>query len=312
MTRLATWCTASLLPAVLAVLALTGCDAGVDPVLGTERAYTLYGFFDARSDTQAVRVLPVADRLERRGPEPIDAVVTATRLRTGETVTLRDSLVAFGGDRFGHVYWAPWAVAYAEPYRLTATRSDGVQSSVEVQVPPRTEPLVREFVTDARSLLVVVAWPGAPNLNEIEVTYHLAPDTLVDDTLVPVEYTFSYGFVAGEGASTDVVIDYLRDTRSIIADELLERGGPNPRRPIRLCEVDVRVLVSSDGWIPPDGAYDPEILVEPGTFSNVDNGFGFFGAGYVDTLRWDPPADVLRSGGFEPEPCDVDLREEEG
>ena len=42
------------------------------------------------------------------------------------------------------------------------------------------------------------------------------------------------------------------------------------------------------------------MLVQPGLMSNVDNGFGFVGAGYRIELTWLPDDDVVARSGFRP------------
>ena len=60
----------------------------------------------------------------------------------------------------------------------------------------------------------------------------------------------------------------------------------------------MRVHVGDENWISPIGVFDPDFLVEPGTFSNVDNGFGYFGSGYVETIALRPPVALIRRAGF--------------
>ena len=57
--------TAAALAVVL--VASAGCEEGVDAVLESTQPFTLYGFFNPRSDTQAVRVFPIEPILEPKG-----------------------------------------------------------------------------------------------------------------------------------------------------------------------------------------------------------------------------------------------------
>ena len=67
-----------------------------------------------------------------------------------------------------------------------------------------------------------------------------------------------------------------------------------PTHLIGLGRVEFRFLVADDSWNPPGGDFDFEVLSQPGAFSNVENGFGFFGAGYTASTEWFP-SDVVRT-----------------
>ena len=58
--------------------------------------------------------------------------------------------------------------------------------------------------------------------------------------------------------------------------------------PWRLAGVLMRVMVVSDDWIPPGGIWDQEVLAQPGTFSNVNDGFGFVGSSGRFSVEWIP------------------------
>ena len=73
---------------------------------------------------------------------------------------------------------------------------------------------------------------------------------------------------------------------------------------IALRRIELRLLVASEDWDPPGGTFDPDVLVQPGAFSNVENGFGFFGGGFTVSERWTPNIDLLRTIGYTFEaPC---------
>jgi len=55
-------------------------------------------------------------------------------------------------------------------------------------------------------------------------------------------------------------------------------SGPCPQLVLRA--LDLRVLIGDQMWDPPGGTFDPNILSQPKTMTNVENGFGFIGAGY--------------------------------
>ena len=274
---------------VLAALT-TGCEESVNPVLGTERAYTLYGFFNARADTQALRIFAIEDRLELTRPEPLDAEVASTNLDLGQRQVWQDSVVEFASGRFGHVYWSEFRAEFEHRYRLEAVRSDGAVTQVEVTVPPLSEPVLLPPTVAPRFVFYPVFWERAPRLNNIRVRYFTRCDTLSRI------FTFDYPEDQEKTSSgTVVTVNLSNDARSIFQKIL---GTSCVIQDLRLEEVELSVLVTNAEWVPPTGVYDPELLVEPGTFSNVENGFGFVGAGYPASIRWVPSEGALVAAGF--------------
>ena len=71
-----------------------------------------------------------------------------------------------------------------------------------------------------------------------------------------------------------------------------------PRDFICTRELTLTVHIGNEEWVSPVGLFDPDVLVEPGTLSNISNGFGFFGAGYTESVTWDPSNLLLIQAGF--------------
>ena len=157
-------------PGLLAlVLALGGCSETVDPTLEAEQAFTVYGYFNPRADTQAVRVIPIGMRIDEVASKT--AEVVSTDLLTGETHVWRDSLVSFGDGSQGYVFFAPFQAAYEHAYRLDVAGPDGANPTyAEARVPPEAAPvrLAPEFgYRDLeRFIALPVHWVGAPRVND--------------------------------------------------------------------------------------------------------------------------------------------------
>lgn len=270
---------------LLAFIALVGCDEAVEPTLGIERPFTLLGQFDADADTQAVRVIPIVPTIDTLDPEAIDAAVTSTRLPSGEARVWRDSLVQYPDGSQGHVFFAPFQVDYEAAYRLDVARSDGAAASVTVTVPPLTEvdSLAREGAfTDAKYVIGVM---NAPRLSGVQARYEFVGDVprfqIVRHSDLPERVPGGWR----------VAIPFIEDVQRLIA--VSETGE------VGLRSFEVSVFVSNEEWNvdAAGGAFDPEVLVQPGTLSNVENGFGFFGAGYRTGRRIVPTAqDQIRAG----------------
>lgn len=253
---------------LLALLAL-GCEDSVVPAGDAGRPFTLYAVLDPTEDRQALRLAAFRPGLDASADAEADAEVTSTDLNTGELVAWTDSLVAFGEGRFGHVFHADFRPVYGHTYRVEARRSDGAVSSAEVTVPPLVEPLPLEAVRSGTVVLPTL-WPGVPELNEPQVTYVVeAPDCEVRAVTLPASRP-AEPFEFGWRVETDLLAD---------AEAVFEALAPATS--LGLIAVRVGAHVASANWYPPGGTFDPEVLVDPNAFTNVRNGFGFVGAGYV-------------------------------
>ena len=282
------------LVAGLAVPIWTGCEEDITAVVGTDQVFTIYGVLTPEADTQWVRVFPIEPTLEPSPPEPIDARVTSVNEQTGETVTWTDVILQDERGRVGYYYWAPFQARHGHTYRLTVERSDGARSHVTVPVPPLTE-IVQSSISTVSSVILTLAVPDAPLLNRLEVAYRV-----------------KFGF--GEGTELTFPVDY--------SDQLIQRGGAwlipidmtkdyqdvrellrttlrfDPSFGVVLQYLSVRLMVTNAAWDPPGGAFDPNVLVQPETMSNVENGFGFVGAGYRLSRSWLPDSFATVRAGF--------------
>ena len=269
---------------MLATLLFSACETYVDPVIDTDIPYTMYGFFNPTSDTQAVRIYPVDGILERGDASPLDAVVTAINLSNGLQVAWRDSVVTYRDGEIGHVYWGRMSVAYEGRYRLEVRRSDGVVTAVEADVPPLTEGQPDDGNLSRPTLPINVLWPDAPNLIDISVVYETSNGN----------YEVLYGqeqIETSEGRV--VVVNFRQDAANIIQD-----GAFLGFQRAILYRMRMSLVVTNSEWTPPGGVFDPEVLVERGVFSNVDNGYGFVGGGYRAEVEWVPSDTLMTRAGF--------------
>ena len=275
------WC----LPFIV-LAGLIGCADSVDPFVDSGRAYTVYGMLDAHADTQAMRIFEIAGTLEMIRSEPLNATVTSIEIGSGMQHQWRDSVVQFANGHFGHVYWAAFRGDYNKTYAVEVKRPDGVRTTARVTMPPAAEPIrLSPTLGDGYAVLPVL-WRNAPRLHDIRISYETSLGTFKFD--YPLDQQ-----VRPEGVVVDIYLS--RDAREIFRTLNRERI---PITDLRLTEVILAVLVSSSDWVPPGGVYDPDVLIEPGVFSNVENGFGFVGAGYDTLLAFDPPDSVKVAAGI--------------
>ncbi len=298
---------------VIAVSALTalGCEEDVVGVLGTNHPFTLYGVFTPGPDTQWVRVFSITERLELIEPEPLDAEFKSFNLTTGQTHTWQDLITQDERGRYSHLYWAPFAVQYGETHRIEVARSDGEVSSVVVKIPEQSDLVEQEPELNFRRVRQPVLVEGATDrLIQVEVIYSLINSPNAQSTTPEVLLVYD----GRERMTPDGwIIDIeLSDDIQVLREELAKTGNWFPSFGVGLTSMTLRLMLVDDAWNPPDGNFDPEVLVQPGTLSNVENGFGFLGAGYRLETTWRPPSDALEQAGFRPTDDGDDEEDEEG
>lgn len=276
----------SVLVAAALLIGLSACEESVDVVLTTDRAFTVYGHLSPRTDTQAVRVFAIDGRIDRVRPEPLEARVWSVNVQTGESYSWRDSVIQFAADNFGHIFWSRFRPDYGSHHRLFLERPDGAEAHVEILMPPLSQPELLAPTVEQDYVLLPVLWEQAPRLNNIRVRYLTNMGS----------FLFAYSdaqFSRPEGQVA--IVQVHRDVRFVFR-EILRRGGST--RDTRLMAIEQLLLVSSADWAPPGEVFDPELLVEPGTFSNVENGFGFVGAGYEASFYYEVPDSIAMAAGF--------------
>ncbi|MEX0601290.1 MAG: DUF4249 family protein [Rhodothermales bacterium] len=301
----------SLLLLCVVPAALLSCDTSVEPLVGEERPFTVWGLLNAGADTQKVRVFPIADGpgIDRSGD--IDATVSSIDLTTGEERTWSHRVVTYeDGDR-GHVYWSDFRPEEGHRYQIRIARSDGAVSTATVTIPSGVEVTVEPNTTNTK--IPVYVRGDVPHLIGVEMRYeatNLPPlnawpvGTMVHPPVFfPVEIPYAdRGERITDGWRFDVDMQQDAELVRLTYERncLITAGAPG----IALRRVEFHFIAADSAWNPPGGTFDPELLVEPGAFSNVENGYGFIGAGEVFEVRWTPPASVRSHLGYEESrPC---------
>ncbi len=283
----------------IATLSLTGCEEDVVGILGTERPFTLYGVFTPGPDTQWVRVFSIQEKLELIKPEPLDATFISTNLTTNQSYTWRDSITQDERGRYSHIFWAPFSVDYGETHRIEVTRSDGEQSSAQVKIPLESELIELDPEVNFRTVTQpVLVSQATDRLIRMEISYKIinSPSAQGSQPDIVLSYDGQQRMTP-DGWVVDVK---LSDDIRVLREELAKTGNWFPSFGVGLTSMTLQLMVVDDAWNPPDGTFNPEVLVQPGTLSNVENGFGFVGAGYRLDTTWRPPETALQQAGFRP------------
>ena len=100
---------------VLVVSPLSCSDPLIDPFQNDAMYFTVYGYLDEQSPSQAIRVIPVTRRNATIfSPSDlnaqIDAVVTTTDLSTGQVTTWTHNLDQLTDGTFAHIYRASFNI----------------------------------------------------------------------------------------------------------------------------------------------------------------------------------------------------------
>lgn len=287
-------------PLALVALALSlgACDNTVDPTVGTDEPFTVWGYLDPTADQQALRVAAIGGALGET-PEALDATVRSTELGTGRTAAWDDSLVTYGNGTQGHVFSTDVVPTPGERIRIEIERgSDGVTTSVEVDVPTLVRPEVGVALATGAEITYPVRLPGAPRVNASRLVYRMtglpeAPDDTVDVELP--DYRRIDPLNTGEWG---IDLPFLEVSRRFLAQQY---PGVRPT----LIDIRFEAFVANEGWtFSPE---DIEQIDEPGTISNVTGGFGFVGSGYWTSVSWEPSLTAQSRAGFsvESDPAQV-------
>ena len=245
----------------LLTLAFSACGESFQPVQENNRYFfSINGVLDASADTQWVRVMPVRESLNLE-PNLQVPEVTLRHEQSGQSVTMRDSVVQYSGGRYAYNFWTTMPIEPEQTYHLTVKGADGRDSSTETTL-PKDFPLpafsTHEFEQD---ILLV---PGVEKLADVQVIYRIR--------------------IEGSGTLFETAFPYLQ--KSIFNPPSQYRVAIDPAAPqasIRetYCGITVierNLFVASGGpdW-PEFVSLDRHTIALPDGVSNVENGVGFLG-----------------------------------
>jgi len=216
----------------------------------------------------------------------------STNLEDGSQDSWQDSLVVFGEDDRGHVFHSTFTPSYDTPYEIEITRSDGAVSRAITKTPTEVISdfeVVKDTGTDIATRFF---WTMAPRLQNVIARYNLLID--LQGEVVLLDYSIPYEVIETTSASDwEITLQFDDNAREVFRTLNRPQGSR-----LTLCDVDVEALVTNREWYPPDGNYDPDLLVQPNVFTNVENGFGFVGSGYSHSQKWLPDSTQIVGAGF--------------
>ena len=284
---------------LLATGMLAACEDTVSPIIESSRQYTLFGTLDMAQDSQFVRVIPIRENLSETGDE-LDVRVRSIESGTQQVLNWRDSVHTFSDGQIGHIFFAPFRIRPSETYRIEILPTDGdLATSAETTVPKEPgvdirEATVERILTTQLSVRQRILWRGISSAPfEIEQWYRFL--SLADFTFK--DYRLSYAplnrALEGESDVWEINKDLVQDRDTLLTELDLNSF-------YRLAGVALRITVLDENFVPPGGEFDRETLAQPGTLSNVENGFGLLGSVGRFSAEWILPDSIARELGYLP------------
>lgn len=264
--------------AVVVFSTTTGCSTDLSPFADSEAHYTVAGYLDTGTSNQVIRVVPIRGALQR----PVDdieerPVVSTTELQSGDRTVWRDSLVTLDDGNAGLAYVARFDPLPGRRYRLEISGDRGT-THAEVLVPETAFDSSAVRTIEFPSLIYFpVFWPGVNDVIASDVFYRFSAGGRVFNKWIRYQ-----GEDRGQLDSDAwrFIVRFIRDR-----EVMTEVSGSSGE--LSLSCMVVQLGVTSEGWQPPPGGvFDPSLHIQPGVFSNVENGLGWFGAVTRVRVAW--------------------------
>lgn len=265
---------------------LVACEETVSPILESDQQFTVFGTLDMAQDTQYVRVIPIRPTPIASEESGLAASLSSTDLTSERSLTWRDSTVVFADGSTGHVFYARLRIQAGHTYRIEV-QPDGsdVITSAETTVPARPVPeVIRESVTRTFTTRLHVRqsiyWDGVetePYQIEHWYRFFRISDFSFVDLRLP--YVPLNGPADGRPGVWEVDLNLVRDRDTLATMIDLNRS-------VSLAGLGMTITMLDQAFVPPGGRFDREALSQPGTFSNVTNGFGFIGSVGRFSVEW--------------------------
>ena len=280
-----------LLCALALALAVGGCDSDVPAASADGRAFTIWGQLDPTASRQAVRVDPISPTID--APLAFEGRVVSEDLTTGDVVAWRDSLVTFPDGSTGNVFLADYRPAFDSEVEFRVEQDGERVSYARVTVPPNVTPFFSNLESGVRTRLDLLL-PGAPRVVGARVVYDIDGGAAAG----PTEYVENVDVAPQDVSSIEygwrVRVDFTRQVE-VLRSRFLQREV----RQFNASGIRVQVAIANEEWAPPfPFEFSRQLVIQPGTVSNVRGGYGFLGAAYTLDVEWEATEAQIRRLGL--------------
>jgi hypothetical protein len=261
---------------------------------------------DPLEEIQQLRLIPITrfpeDIIAPHEPQAvIDAKVYLRDLTIPRVERWWPVLEEAEDGSYVHTYVDTMEVKAGHTYQIEIVRSDGIMTTAKTTVPRvRTETLLlRNGPVQLSDLSVFqeIGVPNTPELWDMQVIY------MVEGTGGSYSERVMVAYDHNQLSSNDGVLRY---NLSLTADQepiqfkaqqrLNSLGSANTS--ISLTAMGVRFRIIDDAWFPLFKKTDVLNLAQPGTFSNVENGYGFFGSMGLYEEEWEVQPELANLLGY--------------
>lgn len=256
-------------------LFLNSCDESFNTFKENDRyLFSISGYLDSSLEEQWLRVINLQEEIDGEDHR-MSGVVTMQHLETGEIYSFQDSLFQFSETNFAYNVRAGARIHPSSTYLLTATREDGAQSRVFVDIP--------DAFPDPIFMPSDHFWhPDMFRINQVE---HLAD--------VQVRFNVHHKLAEfTQPMQVSVLQEAFRIDEHTHGVYIYKEIIDNNIRGLTDVEItDCELYVASAGmdWID-FSEVDPEILMLPDGITNVENGTGYVIGVSSHTIPYDNPA----------------------
>ncbi len=278
---------------ILALISLGCDDTVIDPFSNDNRYFTIYGFLDELERNHEVRVIPVTRRATKVtnpvNPESqLDATVRSINKLTGETIQWNHSLEQLEDDTYAHIFRATFLITPGVTYRLEVERSDGVIAYAETTIPSIPTASLFEsgpvqYSQDSSVVFQDIHVPLIDSPWDIQAVYLWGGGPINRRVFVP----YGRRGKRNENGGWDLRVEISED--QIPVKENIQQSriqGFEMPVDVVLSAMGVQLRVLDENWDPPEGEFDPELLSNPTTLTNVVNGYGFWGGVGLYREEW--------------------------
>lgn len=265
--------------ALLALFLLSACDDSFNPITENQTEFfAVYGFLDSDADTQFVRVSPVRPLLDT-GSRPADTQVFSTQIESGERIAWRDSAVVLNDGTTGLLFYAPFRPERGATYLLEARGADDQVTKALTEVPAllslRIAPLRQSI-----DFIQNVTWLGEQRYPARSIIqYTVLPSASSPPVVITLPFN-DLGRRTSDGWMFSVNLS--RDRTAVLSQ--LNRVSTDSS--VVLLNIHMEIERRSIEWI------------TPGMSSNIQQGFGFFGALSISTDTWTLDPSETSAVGF--------------